>query len=63
MCVMASSRGLEPRAPAFGGQRSILLSYEDMVRRGGLEPPCGMPGLQPGAVAATLPTHGVGDEI
>src|SRR6516225_11767470 len=29
------------------------------VRRGGLEPPCGMPGLQPSAVAAAPPTLGV----
>jgi hypothetical protein len=27
------------------------------VRRGGLEPPCGVPGLQPGAVAAAPPTR------
>ena len=29
------------------------------VRRGGLEPPCGMLGLQPSAVAAAPPTPGV----
>jgi hypothetical protein len=36
---------------------SYPLDHGSEVRRGGLEPPCGMPGLQPSAVAAAPPTH------
>ena len=52
--------GLEPAISAFGGQCPIRLDHESRkVRRGGLEPPCGMPDLQSGAVAAAPPTLGV----
>jgi hypothetical protein len=38
---------------------SYPLDHRSLVRRDGLEPSCGMPGLQPGAVAAAPPTRGV----
>ncbi len=46
--------------PSFGGTAENPLPGA-RVRREGLEPPCGMPGLQPGAVAAAPPTLGVAE--
>jgi hypothetical protein len=52
------SEGLGPPTTRLRKPALYPLSYERMVGVDGLEPPCGIPDLQSGAVAAVPHAHG-----